>query len=241
MLIPCSTTPSTNRRVFCTSPVTRLKIELEPCTSKKRKLSRCSLAYTPVAQVRDDLALRQPGGGHVVVVGQHRPQQRLRDDRQRQHRDDLQRRPARRGRPAKRIDRRPLRRVQRVADDVNDHPSNCSPPGRAAAAPGSAPATAGNRRGTATPAPAAAARVRPSNSAARRLSLAGLETSSVSHDAFDPAFNPEGMRKGEDSWWVAWLALACGGANRATDSRGCAFLPVNFRNSPDRFSLRERS
>ncbi len=44
MLAPCNNTPSTNSRVFCTSPVTRLKIELEPCTSKKLKLSRCSLA-----------------------------------------------------------------------------------------------------------------------------------------------------------------------------------------------------
>ena len=44
MFMPCNTTPSTNSRVFCTSPVTRLKMELEPCTSKKRKLSRCSRA-----------------------------------------------------------------------------------------------------------------------------------------------------------------------------------------------------
>jgi hypothetical protein len=35
MFIPCNSTPSTNSRVFCTSPVTRLKMELEPCTSKE--------------------------------------------------------------------------------------------------------------------------------------------------------------------------------------------------------------
>ena len=81
----------------------------------------------PVAQVGDDLPLRQPGGGHVVVVGQHRPQQGLRDNRQRHHRDGLQRSPARRGPPAKRIHRRPLRRVERVADDVNDHPQQLEP------------------------------------------------------------------------------------------------------------------
>ncbi len=44
MVAPCNSTPSTNNLVFCTSPVTRLKIELEPCVSKKRKLNRCSLA-----------------------------------------------------------------------------------------------------------------------------------------------------------------------------------------------------
>ena len=81
----------------------------------------------PVAQVGDDLALRQPGGGHVVVVGQHRPQHRLRDNRQRHHRDGVQRRPRRRGPPAKWIHRRPLRRIERVADDVDDHAQQLKP------------------------------------------------------------------------------------------------------------------
>ena len=80
------------------------------------------LGIDAVAQVGDDLALRQAGGGHVVVVGQHRPQQRLGDNRHRHQGDDLQRRPSHRRRPAKRINRGSLRRVERMADDINHQP-----------------------------------------------------------------------------------------------------------------------
>jgi hypothetical protein len=48
MIAPCSTTPSTNERTDCTSPVTRLMMEPLALSSKKRKLSRCSLSKTRV-------------------------------------------------------------------------------------------------------------------------------------------------------------------------------------------------
>ncbi len=58
------------------------------------------------AQFRHDFALGQPRSDHVVGVGERRPQYRLRHNRQRQRRDNLQRRPPRRRVPAKRIHRR---------------------------------------------------------------------------------------------------------------------------------------
>ncbi len=73
------------------------------------------------AQFRHDFPLRQPRRDHVVGVGERRAQHRLRHNRQRQRRDNLQRRPARRRLPAERIHRRRQRRVERVADDVNHH------------------------------------------------------------------------------------------------------------------------
>jgi hypothetical protein len=81
----------------------------------------------PVAQVGDDLPLGQPGGGHVVVVSQHRPQRRLRDNRHGHHRDRVHRSPRRRWTPAKWIHRCPLRRIERVADDVDDRPQQLEP------------------------------------------------------------------------------------------------------------------
>ena len=81
----------------------------------------------PVAQVGDDLPLCQAGGGHVVMVGEHRAQEGLGDNRQRHHGDGLHRGPRGRGRPAKRIQRRPLCRVEGVADDVDDRSEQLEP------------------------------------------------------------------------------------------------------------------
>ncbi len=73
------------------------------------------------AQFRHDFPLGQPRRDHVVGVGERRAQHRLRHNRQRQRRDNLQRRPARRRLPAERIHRRRQRRVQRIPDHVNHH------------------------------------------------------------------------------------------------------------------------
>ena len=74
----------------------------------------------PVAQIGDNLTLRQPGGGQIVGVSQHGPQQRLRDDGRGKGDDYLQGRPPGGRRPAQRVLRRPLRGIQRVADDIDD-------------------------------------------------------------------------------------------------------------------------
>jgi hypothetical protein len=63
-------TPSTKRRVFWASPVTRLKIEFEPWASKEAEAEMLELGVELLAEVGDDLALGEAGGGGAVGEGE---------------------------------------------------------------------------------------------------------------------------------------------------------------------------
>jgi hypothetical protein len=76
----------------------------------------------PVAQVGDDFSLSQSSGSHVVLIGQHRTEDRLRDDGKREPGDYLQRGPRVRRVPTKWIGRGSLRGIESVADDIDDEP-----------------------------------------------------------------------------------------------------------------------
>ena len=129
MFTPCNKTPSTNSRVFCTSPVTRLKIELEPWTSKKLKLSRCKFGVDLRAQSRHNFALRQPRRDHVVSVGEQGARKTacttmVTAAMRRQSASPAM---SAGGFQPRRIDGWRQRRIQRLPDDVNHQPQQFEP------------------------------------------------------------------------------------------------------------------